>query len=104
MLDGAFVAGRPVPSDCLGRLHETADWRQARDELPALMQRDGYVLLRAALDVALVRDARRDVLERLAAVGEIAEPIDAAVATGTSRRAGIGRAVSGAARTPDRAV
>ncbi len=79
MLDGAFVAGRPVPSDCLGRLHESADWRQARDELPALMQRDGYVLLRA-------------------------EPIDAAVATGTSRRAGIGRAVSGAARTPDRAV
>jgi hypothetical protein len=54
--------------------------------LPHQLARDGYVLLRSALDRDLVWQARREVLERLAAVGEIDEPIDAAVASGTSRR------------------
>jgi ectoine hydroxylase-related dioxygenase (phytanoyl-CoA dioxygenase family) len=89
MFPNAFVAGLPVPAECLGGLRETTDWRAAPCLLPALLAQDGYVLLRGALAPALVRDARRDVLERLASVGEIAEPLDAAVATGSSRRAAL---------------
>ena len=87
MHDIAYIAGQPVPSSMLARLNEVTDWRDVRSELPRLLARDGYVLLRNALDRKLVRQARREVLERLAAVGEIADPVDAAVASGTSRRA-----------------
>ncbi len=85
----AWIAGQPVPADQLGQLVEVADWQHQRDQLPALLQRDGYVLLRGALGKDAVLQARRDVLQRLAAVGEVAEPVDAAVATGTSRRAAL---------------
>lgn len=87
MLDTAFVAGHPVPSTMLAPLNEVADWRGARAELPQLLARDGYVLLRGALDPDQVLQARHDVLQRLAAVGEIADPVPAAVASGYSRRA-----------------
>ncbi len=87
--DGVFIAGKPVPPSLLGRLHEIADWRAAKSELPARLARDGYVLLRGALDRTRVLAARRDVLARLAAVGEIAEPSEAGIATGTSRRAAL---------------
>ena len=85
----AWIAGQPVPADQLGQLVEVTDWQHHRDQLPALLQRDGYVLLRGALGKDAVLQARRDVLQRLAAVGEVAEPVDAAVATGTSRRAAL---------------
>jgi ectoine hydroxylase-related dioxygenase (phytanoyl-CoA dioxygenase family) len=85
--DTAFIAGVPVPQASLGRLHEVSDWRAMRAQLPALLERDGYVLLRGALPREQVMAARNDVLQRLAAVGEIAEPVEMAVATGTSQRA-----------------
>ncbi len=85
----AWIAGQPVPADQLGQLVEVTDWQHQRDQLPALLQRDGYVLLRGALGKDAVLQARRDVLQRLGAVGEVAEPVDAAVATGTSRRAAL---------------
>lgn len=87
--DRATIAGQPVPANLLGRLDEIADWRGAAAALPARLAADGYVLLRGALDRDRVLAARRDVLARLAAVGEIAEPPDAAIATGTSRRAAL---------------
>lgn len=82
----AYIAGRSVPSERLGTLNDVPDWRAVRDQLPQRLERDGYLLLRNALPVDQVRQARHDVLQRLAAVGEIAQPIEAAVATGTSRR------------------
>jgi ectoine hydroxylase-related dioxygenase (phytanoyl-CoA dioxygenase family) len=82
----AYIAGQLVPADRIGALNEVADWRAVRDQLPQLLARDGYLVLRNALPVDLVKAARQDVLERLASVGEIAEPIEAAVATGTSHR------------------
>lgn len=85
----AWIAGQPVPAGRLGRLVEVADWQRQRELLPALLQRDGYVLLRGALGREAVMQARREVLEQLAAVGEVAEPVDAAVATGTSQRAAL---------------
>jgi hypothetical protein len=83
---GPHCAGQPVPSDCFARLHEVDDWTSCAEELPALLARDGYLLLRGALPVDKVMAARRDVLTRLAGVGEVAQPIDDAVATGSSRR------------------
>ncbi len=87
MRDTAYVAGRPVPLEWLGPLHEVGNWSAVPGQLPELLQRDGYVLLRNALDKGAVMAARADVLQRLAAVGEIAQPAAAAVTTGTSRRA-----------------
>ncbi len=87
MIDTAHIAGQPVPGSMLAPLNEIADWRSARAQLPQRLAQDGYVLLRNALDHDLVRQARRKVLEQMAAVGEIAEPVDAAVASGSSRRA-----------------
>ena len=87
MTQTAFIAGKAVPAASLGRLNEVADWRLARDRLPGLLARDGYVVLRGALAREQVMAARHEVLSRLATVGEIAEPVDAAIATGSSRRA-----------------
>ncbi len=87
MHDIAYIAGQPVPPSLLAPLNEIADWRSVQSELPERLARDGYVLLRNALDHDLVRQARREVLAQLAAVGEIADPVDAAVASGISRRA-----------------
>ena len=89
MSASAHVAGQPVPPECLGALRELPDWRSQAGQLPARLVQDGYLLLRGALPPAQVQAARREVLERLAAVGEIAEPVDAAVATGSSRRAAL---------------
>ena len=89
MNDMAYIAGKEVPAGQLGRLNEVADWRMVRQQLPAMLARDGYVLLRDALAREMVTAARNDVLRRLAAVGEIAEPAEAAVCTGNSRRAAL---------------
>jgi ectoine hydroxylase-related dioxygenase (phytanoyl-CoA dioxygenase family) len=89
MSASAHVAGQPVPPECLGALRELPDWRSQAGQLPARLVQDGYLLLRGALPAAQVQAARREVLERLAAVGEIAEPAEAAVATGSSRRAAL---------------
>ncbi len=75
------IMGRPVPSAMVGALNE------AGDDPAAALERDGYLLLRGVHDAAEVMAARREVLARLAAVDEIAEPSEAAIATGRSRRA-----------------
>ena len=87
MTHTAFIAGKAVPAASLGTWNDVADWRLARARLPELLERDGYVVLRGALGREQVMAARHEVLSRLAAVGEIAEPLDAAIATGSSRRA-----------------
>ena len=89
LADVAYIAGADVPAALLGPLNEVADWRRHLDQLPRQLARDGYVLLRGALPRENVMAARHDVLQRLAAVGEIAEPAQAAVATGYSRRAAL---------------
>lgn len=89
LADVAFIAGNKVPSDLLGPLHQVPDWRQHLVHLPQHLARDGYVLLRGALPREDVLSARHHVLEQLAAVGEIAEPARAALATGCSQRAAL---------------
>jgi ectoine hydroxylase-related dioxygenase (phytanoyl-CoA dioxygenase family) len=83
----ATIAGRPVPPGLLGPLRELARWPEQLDRLHGLLADDGYLLLRQALDRQQVMAARNEVLRRLAEVGEIAEPFEQALATGSSRRA-----------------
>ncbi len=58
MHPSAFIAGNEVPAALLARLHEVDDWSRLRDQLPGLLRRDGYLLLRAALDARQVLQAR----------------------------------------------
>jgi hypothetical protein len=76
------IMGRPVPQDLVGDLAETDD-----RSLAVQLEERGYLLLRDVLDPAEVMEARHEVLRRLAAVGEIADPPEAAIATGQSLRA-----------------
>jgi len=55
--------------------------------LRARLAEDGYLFLRGALDRDEVLAARHEVLGRMAEVGEIAAPAEAALPTGVSRRA-----------------
>ena len=87
--DAAFIAGAEVPAAVMGPLREVPDWRAQLDQLPQHLARDGYVLLRGALPRADVLAARHAVLQQLASVGEIAEPAQAALATGRSQRAAL---------------
>lgn len=79
------VGGRPVPPAMLGEL-VAAD---PAGDLAGQLDEHGYLLLRGALDADDVAAARAEVLEALGGVGEIAEPFETAVASGTSRRAGL---------------
>jgi ectoine hydroxylase-related dioxygenase (phytanoyl-CoA dioxygenase family) len=83
------IAGKPVPAARLGALNQIADWRVAPEAARAALRADGYVLLRGALDPSAVMAARAEVFARLAAVGEIAEPSAAGIATGRSARAAL---------------
>lgn len=81
----AARADAPAPP-AIGELADSTRWRGQRGALAARLGRDGYVLLRGAFDPQAVRRARGEVMARLAAVGEVAEPSIDGVPTGTSRR------------------
>jgi ectoine hydroxylase-related dioxygenase (phytanoyl-CoA dioxygenase family) len=75
--------GRAIPAHLLGDMAQA----DAGGDLAARLARDGYLLLRGVHDPAEVAEARREILERLAEVDEIAPPAADAIATGRSRRA-----------------
>ncbi len=74
--------GTPVPSDLVGAL--TAADKDG--DLDQQLAQNGCLLLRGAHDPAAVAAARMEVLHRLAEVGEIGEPVEDGIASGTSRR------------------
>ena len=77
------IRGRDVPVALLSELC-AAD----RDsDYAAQLARDGYLLFRGIHGPEVLRAARREVLERLAQVGEIGAPAEEGIATGSSRRA-----------------
>jgi ectoine hydroxylase-related dioxygenase (phytanoyl-CoA dioxygenase family) len=82
MTDAPTIDAQPVPPAMIGALRPSAEATCRRD-----LERNGYALLRGALDRAAVLAARGEILARLHAVGEIAAPAGAAIATGASRRA-----------------
>ena len=77
-----------MPEGAWAPLVETA-WASGDDDtgrLRTALARDGYVLVRGALDREAVLAARAEVFARLAEVGEVAEPSAEGVATGRSQR------------------
>jgi ectoine hydroxylase-related dioxygenase (phytanoyl-CoA dioxygenase family) len=81
------VKQRAIPAHRFALLNARDDWRAAGDALAADLARDGYLVLRGALDAGAVRGARAEVFARLAEVGEVATPSEDGIATGGSQRA-----------------
>jgi hypothetical protein len=75
----ALTAGGCAMDAGVGELLDSADALADAEELRRRMQRDGYLLLRGLLDRDWVIDARRSIMQRLAAEGMLldgSEPID----------------------------
>lgn len=81
---GCVVKGRPVPETVIGELRDSAALLDDPVRLRHRLQEDGYLFLRGALERDTVLAARREVLSRLEAVGEIAPGSD--TFTGRSER------------------
>ncbi len=86
-MQGCKVKGRQVPPALVGEMTDSAALMSDPAALRARLENDGYLFVKAVLPPAAVFAARREVFERLVQVGEIAEPAEAGIATGRSRRA-----------------
>lgn len=86
-MDTCLVKGRAVPPALLGELTDSAPLLADPPALRARLADDGYLFLRGVLDRDAVRAARREVFERLHAVGEVKAPPEDGIFTGESRRA-----------------
>jgi hypothetical protein len=82
----AVSQGRVVPPGLLGELRDSTALLHSNTQLRQRLAEDGYLFLRGVLDAGPVLRARSEVFGRLAAVGEIADPPAAGIATGHSRR------------------
>lgn len=74
--------GAPIEVDLVERL-DTAD---LDGDLAGQLERNGYLLMRGVHDADAVEAARREVLHRLAEVGEVRDPVIDGIASGASRR------------------
>jgi ectoine hydroxylase-related dioxygenase (phytanoyl-CoA dioxygenase family) len=86
-MDTCEVKGHAVPAALLGGLVDSAPLLADPPALRARFAEHGHLFLRGVLDREAVGAARREVFERLHAVGEVASPPEAGIFTGTSRRA-----------------
>ncbi len=85
-VDQARIQGVAIPSEVAGFLNESEWHPNAGGELHSAFERDGYLLLRGALNQESVLAAREEVFGRLIEVDEIRPPAVDGIATGTSRR------------------
>lgn len=86
-MHGCRVKGRPVPPELIGELKDSA--ALLLEDPPALRARlkdDGYLFLKGVLPRETVLAGRREVFQRMAEVGEIAEPPEDGIFTNASRR------------------
>jgi hypothetical protein len=81
------LEGRRLAPEAVAAMTDSSPLLSDGAALRARLGEDGYLFLRGALDRDEALAARSEVLHRLAGVGEIAEPAEAALPTGTSRRA-----------------
>ncbi len=81
------LEGRRLAAEAVAPMVDSSALIADGAALRARLAVDGYLLLRGIIDCDEVMAARREVLSRMAEVGEIAEPAEAALPTGTSRRA-----------------
>ena len=82
----AVNKGSRVPEHLVGELADRSDLLRDPAALREVLAEDGFALLRGVLPVNDILAARAEITERLAAIGEIAEPATDAIVTGTSRR------------------
>lgn len=82
----ALLDGREIPPALLGPLTETAVPLPDGAVLRAMLERDGYLLLRGLIDPDDIKAAREEVFARLGEVGEIVEPTAQGVFSGQSNR------------------
>lgn len=80
------LEGRRLAPDAVAPMTDSSDLLADDAALRARFAEDGYLFLRGVLVRADVLAARREVLLRMAEVGEIAAPAEAALPTGSSRR------------------
>jgi len=76
------LKGVPVPPGSVSTM-AAAD---IEADLARQLDRDGYLLLRGVHDPDAVEAARLEILHRLAEVGEVKEPVEKGLASGTSSR------------------
>ncbi|MEM7464157.1 MAG: hypothetical protein AAF362_15915, partial [Pseudomonadota bacterium] len=76
------INGITVPGTSVGGLSAA----NTDEDLAAQLGCDGYLLLRDVHDSAEVEAARLEILHRLAEVGEVSEPVENGLASGTSNR------------------
>ena len=81
------VKGRVVPPEMVGELADSAGLMGDPPALRKRLKDDGYLFLKGVLPRAAVMAGRREVFQRMARVGEIAEPAEAGISSGASRRA-----------------
>lgn len=86
-MQGCSVKGRPVPPALIGEMADSAGLIGDPQALRTRLDADGYLFLKGVLPRSSVLAARREVFDTLVQVGEIAEPAEAGIATGRSRRA-----------------
>ena len=84
--EGASALGESIPAAMFGELTDSSSCLQDPRSLQARLAEDGYLFLRGALDPQAVLAARREIFQRLEAVGEIAPPAEAGITTGRSER------------------
>ena len=77
--------GETVPASLVKNLDETS----LSEDLSAKLEQDGYLLLRKIYDPCEVIEARRRILQSLHDVGEVNDPFDAGIFSGTSNRRNI---------------
>lgn len=76
------VNGAAVPNAYIGEMRPA----DLNDDLAHQLGETGYLLLRDVHDPVEVDAARREVLHRLAEVGEVSDPVESGQASGVSRR------------------
>lgn len=82
----AIAQGTPVPPELMAELVDSSDLLVDPQALRTRLNREGHVLIRKVVPRTVALAARLEVLERLHAVDEIQDPVEAGIATGTSRR------------------
>jgi hypothetical protein len=85
-MENCRVKGQPVPSDLIGEMRDSASLLDDPKALRVRLAEDGHLFLKGVVDRDTVMAARREVFDRLVAVGEIREPAIEGIATGESRR------------------
>lgn len=85
-MDYCRVKGQPVPSSLIHEMVDSASLLDNPTALRARLAEDGYLYLKGVVDRDTVMAARKEVFQRLVAVGEIKEPAVDGIATGDSKR------------------